>query len=518
MSNSRSQLDRDEESEDGNAVETEESVEKETEEEDLCSLEDFSPLWPSESMGQEQATLLSPEAAMECLEQLKESGEITEDFTIHLKAKYTLLYQAHITQQEKEQEALLRAKQSMAQLEHLRGQLQDSECIPDDPMTERGHLRQVLLDHYNELAKTSQRHEHLLYTLESLQDEKQLVEKEYKKLPKPTEREKQNLVLSEGCEVLKSEVAQRKEEVCILHEELKAQYDEQHKLDLQLEEQQQMENQLKERLATLILQPLQIQNDLELLNIKLKTLKGHQSKLMEQEHTVQAELQQAITLQRIVEQERAQISGEIDQQCTLLMHLGQNRLSLTHKTESATEKCAALQADRKLNQAKKRQHELLITHDGLRTKLFIMKMHLGDLQERHERQKQHLMCLSTASNRAESELPKLRKVYTAAVSQRDKINQMLIQRDQEMSSLAEHVTLQQDLVRRADIELLSLDEKQHLLTLSRVEKCRQLHRLHALRPAYWSMRSQVALLQIEVGFVKLPADIFKCNCPTHGCE
>ena len=59
------------------------------------------------------------------------------------------------------------------------------------------------------------------------------------------EREKQNLVLSKGCEVLKSEVAQRKEEVCNLHEELKAQYDEQHKLDLQLEEQQQMENQLK---------------------------------------------------------------------------------------------------------------------------------------------------------------------------------------------------------------------------------------------------------------------------------
>uniref|UniRef100_UPI00358EAA6D coiled-coil domain-containing protein 146-like n=1 Tax=Myxine glutinosa TaxID=7769 RepID=UPI00358EAA6D len=178
-------------------------------------------------------------------------------------------YASPTRQQEREQEALLRAKQSVAHLEHLRGQLEDSECIPDDPMTERGHLRQVLLNHHNELAKVSQRNEHLLCTLESLQDEKELVQEECKKLPKPTETEKQHLVLHEGCEMLRSEVARREEEVCSLHKALEAQYDKQHTLDLQLEVQQKMSDQLKESLVTFIFQPSQT-HDGELLKIKMK--------------------------------------------------------------------------------------------------------------------------------------------------------------------------------------------------------------------------------------------------------
>uniref|UniRef100_UPI00358DDAB4 coiled-coil domain-containing protein 146-like n=1 Tax=Myxine glutinosa TaxID=7769 RepID=UPI00358DDAB4 len=187
----------------------------------------------------------------------------------------------------------------------------------------------------------------------------------------------------------------------------------------------------------------------------------------------------------------------------LVQTASQHCTELREKTEILKNQFEVLEMScsdnkRKINQAKKRKHKLLITHDGQHNKLFIMKMHLGDLRERRERQRLDLICLSTSSNRVESDLAQMHKVCTAAVTQRDNINQMLIQRDQEMSSLAERVTQQQDLVRRADIELLVLDEKLRLLTLSRAEKCRQLRRLRALCPAHWSGRSELADLQIEL--------------------
>lgn len=100
-----------------------------------------------------------------------------------------------------------------------RHDLERGEMFPSVEDNEVNRLRSVLLKHGNELTACNERLYQLDFKLEGLQEERRVVEKEFKKLPKKEEIEKQVKDNTQDVDDLKVEIAQRTHEIASLEEE-----------------------------------------------------------------------------------------------------------------------------------------------------------------------------------------------------------------------------------------------------------------------------------------------------------
>lgn len=154
-----------------------------------------------------------------CL-QLFSQGKLAGEKVAKLKAKYTSLHERLKATREQESSLLHKAKEMHQEVQRQRVELEKGDSFPDGDNTEVNKLRQELLKHHNELAQADERQYQLEFKLEGLREEKMMLERDYSRMPKPGEIEKQVTELQKSVEELKVEIAQRTIDAKSLKEEV----------------------------------------------------------------------------------------------------------------------------------------------------------------------------------------------------------------------------------------------------------------------------------------------------------
>ncbi|XP_070559070.1 coiled-coil domain-containing protein 146-like [Ptychodera flava] len=178
------------------------------------------PVAPKVVLQEESQVEVSASPAFQCLDELFKEGKLTGTKVALLKAKYTDLYKTLAKTRESEARLLKEAKDNTVELERQRVELEKADNFPESSNTEVTKLRTQLLKHRNEFDETEERNFQYDFKMESLQEEKRMLEREYSRMPKKEEIEKQTKELEKNIGDLRVEIAQRQVEVKNLKEEL----------------------------------------------------------------------------------------------------------------------------------------------------------------------------------------------------------------------------------------------------------------------------------------------------------
>uniref|UniRef100_A0AC11EAS8 Coiled-coil domain containing 146 n=1 Tax=Ovis aries TaxID=9940 RepID=A0AC11EAS8_SHEEP len=175
---------------------------------------------PTINIQDERFVDLSTTPAFICLHELHALGKLPGTRMAELKAKYTLLHDTVMSTQESEVQLLQDAKRFTEQIQEQQFHLQQADNFPQAFTTEVSKMREQLLKYQNEYNAVKEREFHNQYRLKSLVEEKNLILKEFEKIPKPGEMEKKMRLLRESTEELRKEVMQKKLEIKNLREDL----------------------------------------------------------------------------------------------------------------------------------------------------------------------------------------------------------------------------------------------------------------------------------------------------------
>ncbi|XP_048642147.1 coiled-coil domain-containing protein 146 isoform X4 [Marmota marmota marmota] len=203
------------------STDTEKEEEEEEEEEDEKVQKDLTyAIVPTINIQDERFVDLSETPAFICLNELHAMGKIPGTRMAELKAKYTLLHDTVMSTQESEVQLLQNAKNFTEQIQQQQFHLQQADSFPDAFSTEVSKMREQLLKYQNEYNAVKEREYHNQYRLNSLREEKDLMLKEFEKIPKPGEMEKKMRILRDSTEELRKEIMQKKLEIKNLREDL----------------------------------------------------------------------------------------------------------------------------------------------------------------------------------------------------------------------------------------------------------------------------------------------------------
>ncbi|XP_055276675.1 coiled-coil domain-containing protein 146 isoform X6 [Moschus berezovskii] len=180
-----------------------------------------------------------------------------------LKAKYTLLHDTVMSTQESEVQLLQDAKRFTEQIQEQQFHLQQADDFPQAFTTEVSKMREQLLKYQNEYNAVKEREFHNQYRLNSLVEEKNLILKEFEKIPKPGEMEKKMRILRESTEELRKEVMQKKLEIKNLREDLTSKQKQLLKEQKELEELLEYQVTLKDEVVHHQSIPVQIGKEIE---------------------------------------------------------------------------------------------------------------------------------------------------------------------------------------------------------------------------------------------------------------
>nr|XP_006049927.1 coiled-coil domain-containing protein 146 isoform X6 [Bubalus bubalis] len=191
---------------------------------------------PTINIQDERFVDLSTTPAFICLHELHALGKLPGTRMAELKAKYTLLHDTVMSTQESEVQLLQDAKRFTEQIQEQQFHLQQADNFPQAFTTEVSKMREQLLKYQNEYNAVKEREFHNQYRLNSLVEEKNLILKEFEKIPKPGEMEKKMRILRESTEELRKEVMQKKLEIKNLREDLTSKQKQSLKEQKELEE------------------------------------------------------------------------------------------------------------------------------------------------------------------------------------------------------------------------------------------------------------------------------------------
>ncbi|KAL7976296.1 hypothetical protein Chor_002515 [Crotalus horridus] len=128
------------------------------------------------------------------------------------------------TLQESEIQLLQDAKRFTVKLEEQQQELEKAEQFPESATSEVSKLRQQYLRYFNEYNAIQEREFEIQYRLNSLLEDKKLIEKEYRKIPKSSDADKKIKALRDSCEDLRKETTQRRQEIKTLKDDLFARH------------------------------------------------------------------------------------------------------------------------------------------------------------------------------------------------------------------------------------------------------------------------------------------------------
>nr|XP_025146847.1 coiled-coil domain-containing protein 146 isoform X3 [Bubalus bubalis] len=165
--------------------------------------------------------------------------------------------------QESEVQLLQDAKRFTEQIQEQQFHLQQADNFPQAFTTEVSKMREQLLKYQNEYNAVKEREFHNQYRLNSLVEEKNLILKEFEKIPKPGEMEKKMRILRESTEELRKEVMQKKLEIKNLREDLTSKQKQSLKEQKELEELLEYQVTLKDEVVHHQSIPVQIGKEIE---------------------------------------------------------------------------------------------------------------------------------------------------------------------------------------------------------------------------------------------------------------
>ncbi|XP_029783741.1 coiled-coil domain-containing protein 146 [Suricata suricatta] len=218
---------------------------------------------PTINIQDERLVDLSTTPAFICLHELHAMGKLPGTRMAELKAKYTLLHDTVISTQESEVQLLQDAKRFTKQIQQQQIHLQQADNFPEAFTTEVSKMRQQLLKYQNEYNAVKEREFHNQYRLNSLTEEKNLIIKEFEKIPKPGEMEKKMRILRESTEELRKEIMQKKIEIKNLREDLASKQKQLLKEQKELEELLEYQVNLKDEVVQHQTVPVQIGKEIE---------------------------------------------------------------------------------------------------------------------------------------------------------------------------------------------------------------------------------------------------------------
>ncbi|XP_054752363.1 coiled-coil domain-containing protein 146-like [Lytechinus pictus] len=226
----------------------------------------IAPLAPKVILQEEGQVEVSASPAFQCLDELFQEGKLTGTRVAQLKAKYTELHKTLGRTRESELGLLQTAKEATQVLEKQTVELEKADNFPDSSNTENSKLRAKLLKHNNEIDQAEERNYQYEFKIESLQEEKRMLEREYDRLPKKEEIEKRTKELNKNVDELRQEIGQRKLEAKNLKEEL-AMRNRQIDLELkELEGEVETQEKLKEDLVAVHSLPGQLIKEMDKMN------------------------------------------------------------------------------------------------------------------------------------------------------------------------------------------------------------------------------------------------------------
>ncbi|XP_041460505.1 coiled-coil domain-containing protein 146-like [Lytechinus variegatus] len=226
----------------------------------------IAPLAPKVILQEEGQVEVSASPAFQCLDELFQEGRLTGTRVAQLKAKYTELHKTLGRTRESELGLLQAAKEATQVLEKQTVELEKADNFPDSSNTENSKLRAKLLKHNNEIDQAEERNYQYEFKIESLQEEKRMLEREYDRLPKKEEIEKRTKELNKNVDELRQEIGQRKLEAKNLKEEL-AMRNRQIDLELkELEGEVETQEKLKEDLVAVHSLPGQLIKEMDKMN------------------------------------------------------------------------------------------------------------------------------------------------------------------------------------------------------------------------------------------------------------
>lgn len=171
---------------------------------------------------------------------------------------------------ETERSLLTQAKDLHQEVEKQRSELEICDNFPEGDVTEVSKLRQELLKHSNELALADERQYQLNFILDGLKEEKTMLEREYARMPKEEEIDKQVNELKKSIEEIKIEVVKRNHETKTLKDEIEARGHEVKKLQNEADKGSYEEQNLKSQLLEVHSQPGHLLKQVDLLSRQLK--------------------------------------------------------------------------------------------------------------------------------------------------------------------------------------------------------------------------------------------------------
>ncbi|XP_070325794.1 coiled-coil domain-containing protein 146 isoform X2 [Odocoileus virginianus] len=218
---------------------------------------------PTINIQDERFVDLSTTPAFICLHELHALGKLPGTRMAELKAKYTLLHDTVMSTQESEVQLLQDAKRFTEQIQEQQFHLQQADNFPQAFTTEVSKMREQLLKYQNEYNAVKEREFRNQYRLNSLVEEKNLILKEFEKIPKPGEMEKKMRLLRESTEELRKEVMQKKLEIKNLREDLTCKQKQLLKEQKELEELLEYQVTLKDEVVHHQSIPVQIGKEIE---------------------------------------------------------------------------------------------------------------------------------------------------------------------------------------------------------------------------------------------------------------
>lgn len=284
--------------------------------------------------------------AFQCLDELFSQGKLAGEKVAKLKAKYTSLHERLKATREQESSLLHKAKEMHQEVQRQRAELEKGDSFPDGDNTEVNKLRQELLKHHNELAQADERQYQLEFKLEGLREEKMMLERDYARMPKPGEIEKQVKELQKSVEELKVEIAQRTIDCKSLKEEVENREVLVNALRKEVEDDLEEQQNLRDQLVQVHSQPAHITKQTDLLSRQLREVDEKRSNLDGNIDEISKELQRTEGKKQYLEDEKKDLSEALDKQRHIFESKDREVDLLAKEFELAKERQAEFLGDR----------------------------------------------------------------------------------------------------------------------------------------------------------------------------
>uniref|UniRef100_A0A670J3H1 Coiled-coil domain containing 146 n=1 Tax=Podarcis muralis TaxID=64176 RepID=A0A670J3H1_PODMU len=258
-----------------------------------------------------------------------------------LKAKYTVLHDTLVSLQEAEIQLLQDAKRFTVEIEQQEQILETTDQFPEGYSSEVTKLRQQYLRYVNEYNAIQEREYEIQYKLNSLREDKNLIEREYKRMPKATDADKRMKALRESCEELRKETTHRRQEIRALKDDLSLRHKRLTKDQKELEELFRKQEEIKDDLVRLQAIPLQLGKDMDKINRRMqrKAIQEEAREIFESLRKIEAKNDDAL-------EEKDDVMKEVDGKKALLESKEREFISLTKMHEMNKENEGSAIAER----------------------------------------------------------------------------------------------------------------------------------------------------------------------------